>query len=118
MEKQKIKCINWNDLPTKVLSKGVEVKIFSGEGITLQLARVKPEHVANLHSHPEYEQISYILKGSVDLFFGEDRYRFDTGSCFVIPPGVIHDGILPPGEEEALILGMWSPKRKEAFYAD
>lgn len=112
-DSQKIAYINWNEIPWKLARKGVEVKVFSGQGATLQLARLKPGHAGQPHSHPHpYEQISYLLSGRIDMRIGEDVYTLVSGSSIVIPPNVMHDAVLL-GEEEGLVLDIFTPKRTD-----
>ncbi len=113
MGKQKIHCINWNEMKGKKIREGVETKIFSGDKITLQLAHLKPGHaVVPNHSHPDHEQICYVISGRMDLPIGDDLVHLKAGSCIVIPPGVVHDGILQ-GKEDVLVMDIWTPKRTD-----
>jgi quercetin dioxygenase-like cupin family protein len=108
---KKIFCINWNELPWKPVRQGVDCKRFSGEGATLQLARLKPGHAPRPHHHP-YEQIVYILSGSVDFHVGEEIYALTEGGCLVIPPEIVHYAIVT-GKDDVLNLDVFTPKRKD-----
>jgi quercetin dioxygenase-like cupin family protein len=65
--------IDWNAIPWTPVRPGVERKAFSGEGATLALHRLMPNHEPRPHSH-SYEQIVYILAGHI-RFHLDDRFR-------------------------------------------
>ena len=70
--------IDWSAVPWTPVRPGVERKAFSGEGATVALHRLMPEHEPRPHSH-SYEQIVYILAG---------RMRFHVnGESHLLGPG-------------------------------
>lgn len=62
-----------------------------------------------LHVHDDVEEVFFILKGRVKLFFEKDGDRWDTElgerDLVSVPPGV-YRGLLNDGQEEALMCVM------------
>ncbi len=57
-------------------------------------------HELGPHTHPGYE-IVYVVRGTMDNWVGERRYRVDAGHVFVTPPASLHgavDSVLNPNE--------------------
>ncbi len=103
--------IDWNAIPWTAVRPGVERKGFTGEGATLALHRLHPGHDAIPHKH-HYEQIAYILAGTIDFHVGEEVHRLGPGGLIVVPPNVMHYGVVV-GDEPVLNLDVFTPARKE-----
>jgi quercetin dioxygenase-like cupin family protein len=103
--------VDWNKMPWQKVRDGVERKSFTGEGGTLALHRLMPGHEPRPHSHP-HEQIVYILAGQIDFFIGDEVQRLGPGGLLVVPPNVMHHGIVV-GDEPVLNLDVFTPKRPE-----
>ncbi|MEQ5828967.1 cupin domain-containing protein [Sulfitobacter sp. NFXS29] len=106
-----IHAINWNEMPWKQIRPGVEQKAFSGEGATVALHRLQPDHEPKPHKHP-HEQIAYIISGEVDFHVGGEVVRMGPGGMLVVPPEVLHHAVVV-GDEEVLNLDVFTPCRPE-----
>ncbi len=51
------------------------------------------------HSHPDHEEIYYVLQGKGRMIVGDDEYEIKTGDSLYVPFGLFHTtyntGILP-----------------------
>ena len=103
--------IDWNTVPWERVRAGVERKTFSGEGATIALNRLMPGHEPRPHQHP-HEQIAYVLSGILEFHIGESVKVISAGEIVVIPPNVIHWGVVQ-GDEAVLNLDVFTPKRLE-----
>ena len=73
--------VNWDAIDWVEVRPGMERKAFAGEGATLALFRIQPNHERLPHSH-HYEQIVYMLRGTADFHVGDEvpsRVRFERG---------------------------------------
>lgn len=102
---------NWAEIEEVFVREGVTRKAFSGEGATLALNCLQPDHEPMPHKH-HFEQIVYILSGSVDFHVGEEVYRLTKGGLLVIPPNVMHHAVVV-GDEPVYNLDIFTPKRSE-----
>jgi len=103
--------LNWNEIGWETVRNGIKRKTFTGEGATLALHQIQPGHELLPHSH-HYEQVVYMLAGTADFHVGDEVHRLQSGGLLVIPPNVIHY-IEVIGEEEAIELDVFTPKRPE-----
>lgn len=106
-----IHSINWDEMEWKVIRPGVEQKAFSGEGATVALHKLQPDHEPMPHRHV-HEQIAYIVSGQVDFHVGDEVVRLGPGGMVVIPPNVMHHAVVV-GEEEVINLDVFTPRRPE-----
>lgn len=111
MNEKKYRVDNWSDIEDLVIRKGVSRKAFSGEGATLAINTLQPNHEPRPHSHP-FEQIVYILKGTIDFHIEDEVFRLIEGGLLVIPPNVKHFGKVV-GDETVINLDVFTPKREE-----
>jgi quercetin dioxygenase-like cupin family protein len=70
-----------------------------------------PGHEPKPHQHA-YEQIVYILDGEMDFHVGEEIRRVKAGELIVIPPNVMHHGLVV-GDKPAFNLDVFTPRRPE-----
>lgn len=103
--------VNWDAIDWVPVRPGMERKTFAGEGATLALFRIQPNHERLPHSH-HYEQIVYMLHGTADFHVGDEVHRLTGGCLLVIPPHVTHY-IDVRGDDEVLELDVFTPKRPE-----
>lgn len=103
--------INWNDMEWKPIRAGVDQKAISGEGATVALHRLQPDHEPKPHKHP-HEQIAYIISGSVDFHVGDEVIRMGPGGMLVVPPDTMHYAVVV-GDEEVINLDVFTPRRPE-----
>lgn len=103
--------VDWSKIAWREIRSGVYRKAFTGEGATLALHKLEPDHEPRPHKHP-YEQIVYILAGTVDFHVGESTTRLGPGGLLVVPPDVMHHAIVV-GDEEVLNLDVFTPARPD-----
>jgi quercetin dioxygenase-like cupin family protein len=106
-----IASIDWSKLEWQPVRPGVDRKAFSGDGATLALHRLQPRHEPRPHAHP-YEQIVYIMKGTIEFHVGDEVVRLGPGGLMTIPPNVTHYGEVV-GDEEVWNLDVFTPRRAE-----
>jgi quercetin dioxygenase-like cupin family protein len=102
---------NWDALPKEVVRHGVTRAGFRGENVLLVMNWLEPGMAVNPHRHP-FEQVIYIVKGTLRLHIGEDVLECGPGSLVRIPPDVVHYGE-PVGDEPVLNLDVFAPVRDD-----
>jgi quercetin dioxygenase-like cupin family protein len=107
----RIPTVDWSKIEWQPVRAGIERKAFSGAGATLALHRLQPGHEPRPHAHP-YEQIVYIMKGTIDFHVGDEVIRLGPGGLLTVPPDVEHWGEVV-GDEEVLNLDVFTPRRAE-----
>lgn len=103
--------IDWSTLEWKTIRPGVEQKAFSGNGATLALHRLQPDHEPKPHKH-ENEQIAYIVSGTADFHIGDQVVRLGPGGIVTVPPNVMHYAVVV-GDEEVINIDVFTPARPE-----
>jgi quercetin dioxygenase-like cupin family protein len=103
--------INWDTMEWTPVREGVERKAVSGEGATVAMHRLMPGHEPRPHSHT-YEQIAYIVSGTIRFFVDDDEHLIGPGGVIVIPPNVCHWGEVV-GDEPVINIDIFTPRRPE-----
>ena len=103
--------INWNEMEWKTIRAGVEQKAFSGDGATVALHRLQPDHEPKPHKHV-HEQIAYIVSGVVDFHVGDKVIRVGPGGVIAIPSNTVHHAVVIV-DEEVINLDVFTPRRPE-----
>lgn len=103
--------IDWSQIEWKTIRAGVEQKAFSGNGATIALHRLQPDHEPKPHKH-ENEQIAYIVSGTVDFHVGDEVVRMGPGSVIAVPPNTMHHAVVI-GDEEVINIDVFTPARPE-----
>lgn len=109
-----MKIYNWDDIPRDVARAGVVRQVFTTQSAMLVLNELHPGMEINPHSHP-FEQIVYILTGSVAFTVNGERYHVGPGSVFRIPPNAVHFAEAL-GDEVALNLDVFAPPREDYLH--
>ncbi len=68
------------------------------------------------HTHPELEEVIYVLEGEIEQWVEKEHRRLGPGQAAVIPAGVVHATFNPSGED-AVILAILSPGSSEGPFA-
>jgi quercetin dioxygenase-like cupin family protein len=103
--------VDWDAIEWKTIRHGVEQKAFSGDGATMALHRLWPDHEPKPHSHV-HEQLVYILSGEVDFHVGDEVVRLRGGGLLAVPPNIVHYAVVV-GDEPVLNLDVFTPCRPE-----
>jgi len=98
------------DLKTKSLAPGVDIKALSGEKMTMVIFSLAEGSIIPEHDHPN-EQIGTILKGSLSLIIGEEEKIVNKGDFWCIPANIPHKGRCLEGPAE--VLEVFSPIRED-----
>ena len=104
--------LNWEEIPTEVVTPQMERKIVTGEKMMIAKMKFKDGFRVPLHSH-ENEQITSVLSGTIRFWFGdkkEQEMELHAGDVIVIPPNVPHEALMIGDVEET---DSWSPPRQD-----
>ena len=106
--------VNWLDVPSEVVRKGVSRKGFRSGNTLLVMNECHPGMDPNPHSH-DFEQLVYILQGRVRFHLNDEAHELGAGSMLVVPAGVRHYMEFQ-GDEEVLNLDVFSPPRPDYLH--
>jgi quercetin dioxygenase-like cupin family protein len=109
--KQKVEHYYWDSLPRESVRPGVTRAAFRGDQVLMVMNWLQPGMQTNPHQHP-YEQLTYIVSGTMRLVVGDRVIECGAGSVTRIPPNVVHYGE-PSGSEAVLNLDVFSPIRED-----
>lgn len=76
---------SWGELNWKITA-----ETFEGSEMTFGTCLIKPGERNQLHSHPNCEEILYIVSGTCEHRLGEAVYRLEPGDAIHIPKNVRH----------------------------
>ncbi len=105
--------VDWSKMEWKKIRDGVYQKAFTGNGATIAMHKLEPQHEPRPHKHV-YEQIVYIMSGEVDFHVGDDVHRLGPGGLLVVPPNVMHHAVVV-GDEDVMNLDVFTPAREDFF---
>ena len=104
--------LRWDDIPWEVVNLHMKRKLINGKTMTMALLRMQKGLVVPLHSHHN-EQISQILSGEIQFWFGAAREKtitYGPGSVVIIPPNLPHEAEMLTDVEG---IDCWSPIRED-----
>jgi quercetin dioxygenase-like cupin family protein len=102
----------WEDLPAEPLKGGISRRLVTGERMMIAHVYLKKGDDVPRHSH-ENEQITYILSGALQFWFGEHGEHEMTvraGEVVVIPSHLPHRAL---ALEDTLDVDIFSPPRQD-----
>ena len=67
-----------------------------------------PGQASSRHSHPESEEIVFIVKGKGKVFTDHGTFEYKENSVVFIPPGVSHQ-YKNTGDDEMILIAIYSP---------
>jgi quercetin dioxygenase-like cupin family protein len=70
---------------------GVGLRAIGGEQVLLCHVTYEPGTTVRRHSHPEAEQVMWIVEGSVTMTIGAETRTLNAGDVAVVNPGVEHE---------------------------
>jgi quercetin dioxygenase-like cupin family protein len=79
-------------------------------------ATLPPGEGHNFHTHPELEEVIYVLRGKVEQWVERESRVLNPGEVAHIPAGVVH-ATFNPANEDAVILAILSPARFKGPFA-
>jgi len=80
------------------------------DSLTLVRARVEQGSGHPFHSHPEMDEIIYVLAGSMEQWLEKESRTLGPGDTVYIPRGVIH-GCYNVSESDCVFLAILTPSK-------
>ena len=102
----------WDDMPKERVSDLLERRLITGERMMLAHVYLDKGCIVPRHSH-ENEQITYILKGALRFWLGEDEQEeivVRAGEVLLIPSNLPHKA---EALEDTLDVDIFSPPRQD-----
>ena len=112
MEQPKATWHRWDDMPKERVSNLLERRLITGERMMLAHVYLDKGCIVPRHSH-ENEQITYILKGALRFWLGEDEQEeivVRAGEVLLIPSNLPHKA---EALEDTLDVDIFSPPRQD-----
>jgi quercetin dioxygenase-like cupin family protein len=102
--------VNVDDLPRMALFPQALSGLVAGEQIMLSFLNMEEGCEVPEHSHP-HEQAGLVLAGAFRFRIGSEEKVTGPGDAFIVPPNVVHAGVVEEGP--ARILDIFSPPRED-----
>ncbi len=83
-------------------------EITNAKDLQVVRATFQPGECHNFHTHPELEEVIYILEGELEQWVNKECKILKKGDIAHIPMGVVH-GSFNMSDSEAVILAILSP---------
>ena len=107
-----LKKYRWDDMPTEALNAGLGRRLITGDQVMVaHVYFTEGTEVPRHHHHNE--QITYILEGALQFYFGaedEDTHTVRAGEAVVIPSNLPHRAV---ALEDTLDVDVFSPPRQD-----
>ena len=97
-------------LPQMELFPGALSGLVAGENLMLSFLEMAEGSEVPEHSHP-HEQAGLVLQGRLRFRIGGEEKVMGPGDAFLIPPDVVHQGVVEEGP--ARVLDIFSPVRED-----
>jgi quercetin dioxygenase-like cupin family protein len=98
---------DWSSIHEEQVTDKLSRKLISGRNVMLAQVFLKKGCVVASHKH-ESEQLTYILKGLMELTLPDGKVRLAEGQVLLIPPNLEHSAI---ALEDTVDLDIFSPIR-------
>jgi quercetin dioxygenase-like cupin family protein len=102
----------WDDMPREDLSAGLTRRLVTGDQVMIAHVYFTKGTEVPRHRHHN-EQLTYILEGTLQFFFGEDDEETHTvhaGEVLVIPSDLPHRAV---ALEDTLDVDVFAPPRQD-----
>ena len=102
----------WDDMPREELSTGLTRRLVTGDKVMIAHVYFTKGTEVPLHRH-DNEQLTYILEGTLQFFFGENDEQTQTvqaGEVLVIPSDLPHRAV---ALEDTLDVDVFAPPRQD-----
>lgn len=99
-----------SELPQLELFPGIVSALAAGDNLMLSFLEMQEGAEVAEHSHP-HEQAGLVLSGKLRFRIGQEERVAGPGDAFIIPPNVVHWGIVEEGP--AKVLDIFSPPRED-----
>jgi quercetin dioxygenase-like cupin family protein len=81
----------WNGVDRHALFPGVAIHAIGGEQVLMCHVVYEPGTTVARHSHPQAEQVMWIVDGSVTMTVGDETKELRAGDVVVVNRGVEHE---------------------------
>ena len=112
IQQQNVKWYRWDDMPKENVTEMLDRRLITGDRMMLTHVYLKKGAIVPRHAH-ENEQLTYILKGALRFWIGEDELeQIDVreGEVLHIPSHVPHKA---EALEDTLDVDIFSPPRQD-----
>jgi quercetin dioxygenase-like cupin family protein len=112
MSQQSVTFYRWEDMPKEKVTDVLDRRLITGENIMLTHVYLKKGAIVQQHNHHN-EQITYILKGGLRFWIGEDESEVidvRAGEVLHIPSFVKHKA---EALEDTVDVDVFSPPRQD-----
>lgn len=96
-------------IPPKTLAEGIKGHYAHGDKCTLGLVKLEKGSSVPLHSHL-HEQITYIVKGQMQMMIDGKDCLLNEGAYYVIPSNVFHSAVALTDCE---VIDVFAPVRED-----
>ncbi len=112
MATKSVRLFRWDDIPLESVTEQIDRKLITGDRMMIAQVLLKKGSIVPRHSH-DNEQITYILKGALHFWIGEDESEevvVKAGEVLHIPSNVPHKA---QALEDTLDVDVFSPPRQD-----
>jgi unsaturated pyranuronate lyase len=99
----------WDDMPSQTMAPGVDRRFLTASRVTVARFALARGAQVPVHSH-DHEQVSYVLRGSLQFTVGGRELTVHGGEVLEIPSWVEH-GVV--AIEDTEVLDVFSPVRQD-----
>jgi len=85
---------------------------------TFGVVKINPGKRNHLHTHPNCEEILYVLSGECDHKLGDEMIKLKAGSVIRIPKGIKHWAKCTSEEPLVAVISFSSPDRQTVNHED
>ena len=111
MVENEVELFRWDDMPKEKVTEMFDRRLIWGERVMLAQVMLKKGAIVPKHHH-ENEQVSYIMKGVLRFWIGDEARLQDVhaGEVLRLPSNVPHAA---EALEEMLAIDVFSPPRRD-----
>ncbi|WP_135821582.1 cupin domain-containing protein [Halostella litorea] len=92
-------------------------EVTGGERFSAGVVRLEPGKGHERHTHPDSDEILYVISGTGEQELGDERREITAGELVFVPEGVEH-GTENTGWEPLVLLAVYAPPGPEAELRD
>lgn len=104
-----------SDLPSKEILPGIVLRSVCLENTMMTFFDLEPGSRIPAHKH-HHEQITCVVKGSMNMTVGGQTRQMHEGDIAVVPPNVEHEAEV--GDKPAFAVDAWHPIRDDYVLTD
>ena len=85
------------------------------ERLTVGRVDIQPHRENPKHSHPNCDEVGYVLSGHITHLVGDESFPMQAGDATVIPEGILHQAV-NDGDQPAELLVTYDTGRRETVF--